>query len=562
MSDLATVRAEVKTWERDFRSRYDRDPSVQDIRDQPLIAEKYKLYKRLTKATASSSEPVARSSTNNPCTPPRTQPSSSLPPSADRPPLQGFNPFSPVKNKGKEKDTSRTTASQASRKPPSSNPFATPAKNKSNPHPHIQTPSPDPFPSILLPQPKASSSSSHDHRQSNTTVSRARKRLRGEPVSPSPNKPKRQRVGSPTLLSLPNLEVSSNSEGDSDAELAVCDFNSSFVDDSPVKAPAGGKSFKLLFDDSLSALSISKKSNESATSHSNGPTLDAYFVQGHISARTTQKHGQHDVNSMGMNSRSRRPRNDTQGKISNRIFATKDDLPSVPPTRSAKSSVPHKVIPTGVVSIPSQSRTSLKRAIDEGDPASENKQFDAILPAEHPLIPPSPPPEHSTYRGPSKGRAKAVTSRKKAKVEDEGSEEDEDSQYDVAFKVVTVTRSRGTKLLQTADDLDWDPLLNLGARNHDPAGENDTIHHESATFSVELPDKLRRVLAISPSRSHSSKEERVVRGLLYGDRVGNYDPSRGGDIWDVGEGDESVRSDIATEDDWEGEPVPWEVGEL
>jgi hypothetical protein len=37
MSPLTLVRAEIKTWERDFASTHGRDPSVQDIRAQPSI---------------------------------------------------------------------------------------------------------------------------------------------------------------------------------------------------------------------------------------------------------------------------------------------------------------------------------------------------------------------------------------------------------------------------------------------------------------------------------------------------------------------------------------------
>jgi hypothetical protein len=41
----------------------------------------------------------------------------------------------------------------------------------------------------------------------------------------------------------------------------------------------------------------------------------------------------------------------------------------------------------------------------------------------------------------------------------------------------------------------------------------------------------------------------------------HYDPAKGGEIWDVGEEDQ-VWEDTEGEDDWEGEGVPWEVGEL
>ena len=35
--DVAALRAEIKAWERDFRSKHGRDPSIQEIKDQPTI---------------------------------------------------------------------------------------------------------------------------------------------------------------------------------------------------------------------------------------------------------------------------------------------------------------------------------------------------------------------------------------------------------------------------------------------------------------------------------------------------------------------------------------------
>lgn len=499
MSDLALVRAEIKSWERDFASSHGRDPSVNDIRNQPAIgapslhhpfllahpppAEKYKLYKKLSKAAAAPRRPAE-----------------------SVPPLPGFNPFSPVKKSTR----------------PLPNPFATPTKNKPNP----RSPSPDPGPSILL----------QSHGQPTTAVSRARKRLRGEPVSPSPNKPKRQRVRSQAHPPFPNLDHdSSDSEHEDDQELPQCNFTASFVADSPVKAPAGGKSFKHLFDDALPALSIAKKP---AVAHLDSAP-DPRFSQ-----RPSADHPvpialkpRHDLKSKGLASGPEHRVNRIQGKL---IFPAKDHFP-------------HKHAFKPPVSQPT---TSMKRALDGSDHTP--------LQSHSPLIPPSPPPQDSINRDTGKGKTKTTAGRKKLRVEDEESDQGADSPDDISLKVAIVSFDRSKH--RHADDLDWDPLLHFRTRNHDPAAEDqieiDANHHASGTFSVDLPDKFRRVLAISPSRIQNSTEERVVRGLLYGDRVGHYDPSRGGNIWDAGETDEGALGDAEAEDDWEGEPVPWEVGEL
>lgn len=384
-----------------------------------------------------------------------------------------------------------------------------------------------------------------------SAISRARKRLRGEPVSPSPNKPKRQRIRS---QAPPKLEQdSSNSEHEPDQELPQCDFASSFVADSPVKAPAGGKSFKLLFDDALPALSVAKKPVGSSLAHPDAP--DPGFSQRppvDLSAPTPLKL-HHDLKSKGVASGPELRVNRLQGKISAQIFPTKDHLPA--PL--------HKPTFKTVVSGVSQPRTSIKRALDGDDLVFEYTELSTPLQSQHLLIPPSPSPQDSFGRDAGKGKAKTTASRKKPRVEDDESD-GVDSPDDITLKIATVSLDRRKHSHRHADDLDWDPLLHLGTRNHEPAAKEqiDANHHASSTFSLDLPDKFRRVLAISPSQSQDVTEERVVRGLLYGDRFGHYDPARGGDVWDAGETDEGAQGDVETEDDWEGEPVPWEVGEL
>ena len=185
-----------------------------------------------------------------------------------------------------------------------------------------------------------------------------------------------------------------------------------------------------------------------------------------------------------------------------------------------------------------------------------------LAPCSHlPLLPPSPTYEDSSskHRIPENAKGKAGTSRKKVKVVSEV-DEDDDSLDEVTVKVINLAQTT-QQLSENADELDWDPILHSGTHNHDPDACG-TSHHETGTFSVDLPDELRLMLAISPSRSHNGKQERVFRGLLYGDRVGHYDASRGGDIWDVGEAEGDTLDSAEGEDDWEEAPIPWEVGEL
>lgn len=249
MDDLATVRAQIKSWERSFKEQHGCPPTVNDIKENNHIAEKYKLYKKLSKAANAPQNPITKGITNpGPSTPPRkTRPkdppslllskSRAIQPSA---PLTAFNPFSPEKKqKGKERERSTTSRIKDS----SSNPFG-----KSQPPRRIerQTLSPDPFPPIHETQHSSSASTPpfalHLPPVPTSAVSRARKRLRGEPVSPSPVKDKRRRITSQTTIPFPRLTLDAPSSDDE--EDAPPEADSSFVDNSPVK-PSTNKFWKI-----------------------------------------------------------------------------------------------------------------------------------------------------------------------------------------------------------------------------------------------------------------------------------------------------------------------------
>jgi len=119
-------------------------------------------------------------------------------------------------------------------------------------------------------------------------------------------------------------------------------------------------------------------------------------------------------------------------------------------------------------------------------------------------------------------------------------------------------------------DPDLDPVLAHALRDA-PRGSPQPPRAElEDKFEVDLPDKLRSVLALESSepKARNFREERLVKALVSGTRATHYDPGKGGEIWDVGEDnpgretDPDFPRDTEEEDDWEGEPVPWEVGEL
>jgi hypothetical protein len=114
-----------------------------------------------------------------------------------------------------------------------------------------------------------------------------------------------------------------------------------------------------------------------------------------------------------------------------------------------------------------------------------------------------------------------------------------------------------------------DPILGYARFSGPRVSPPNDAQQEAGNVEVDLPDKLRRVLALQSagSKTQVSEEDRLVQGLLYGRRTTYYDPVKGGEIWDVGEDHQVISEERAykyteDEEDWEGEPVAWEVGEL
>ncbi|KAF9502468.1 hypothetical protein BDN71DRAFT_1426117 [Pleurotus eryngii] len=597
-ADIAAVRTEIKEWERSFKETNGRDASIDDIKELPHIAEKYKLYKRLRKAEAQASQPVKASTSRSspPSTPPRGKPRD--PSTLEAPllvhsrhaettaPLTSFNPFSPQKKKQKPKEHVPTPPQRSDASKHLPNPFATPVKGQGRStvlRPERDL-TPEPYPLI---NPLA-----HPEQQPapNTAISRARKRLRGEPVSPSPNKHKRRRANPEvqTFLSFKPLGHPSTLHGtkrpsvsddeDSDAEQVG---NLSFVGESPVKQPSGGKSFKSLFED-MAPLRLDTKGKGKAVSKntvifSDLPKLDAYP----------------------------KPTNTKPNKLT-----------------FTEASHPLKAGPSKPVEQASKGNARKKRRLSvSGDHTGHDSRVESengpnlsevtVNGTQHAikLIPPSPPPadpyaskryKQNTKSGKDKAAANNRKKSKKSEMDDNESSDGSD-EWDTLQSQIRIVNPRAVAQQRTGDNLDMDlerdiedPILAL-PRHVDtlPGGLADELVDQSTTL---LSTPLAKLAGLSinsayPSKERGSNEGQLVRGLLYGRPAKGrlYDPRRGGEIWGVGEGDEgdedgeddllglgsstgvdrgrhglTSKAEAVTEedDDWEGEPVPWEVGEL
>jgi hypothetical protein len=171
-----------------------------------------------------------------------------------------------------------------------------------------------------------------------------------------------------------------------------------------------------------------------------------------------------------------------------------------------------------------------------------------------------------------KGNSKTNKGRKKIRIDEKSDAHDSDDLEPTAtLKIVHRKTTRPMHTVGDVDDfkLDSDPILGYTRfpALYPPSPIADEQHR--GNIEIDLPDKLRSVLALRSSvfKGQVSEEDQLVKGLLYGRRVTHYDPNKGGEIWDAGEDDfgslDEERNGYADgKDEWESEPVSWDVGEL
>ena len=182
----------------------------------PPTAEKYKLYKKLSKAQVApnQSQPIANPPRTPPRRPAKLSESSAVVPKS-RPThstvASSSNPFSPVKTPRRQPIS------------PNDAPFGMPNF-------HVSPFRPSKAHSPSLDTEAHATSTADPSSRTGRAFSKARKRLRGDSVSPSPKKPR-----------VSTLRLSEDND-----EL---EEDNSFVDESPVKATTGGKNFITLFEE-------------------------------------------------------------------------------------------------------------------------------------------------------------------------------------------------------------------------------------------------------------------------------------------------------------------------
>ena len=380
-------------------------------------------------------------------------------------------------------------------------------------------------------------------------------------------KEKRQRV---LLDAIPFAKLSMLAAGDSDDDDRTTDEqgDSSFLADSPMKPLPKGGAFKLLFEGAAGDIISQDGRARSQRVPANarlGISLSKSQRARSMSGSSTSETPPDNHPNLKMNASEGNPTKDsTKPRTKKRLypngFGKNDIFGTAQPSEALRSDDPELAKQAEQFGQSSQ-RTSPAQC-SQADTVS--KVIDPLCPNHRPpLLPPSPPPavSSSVYPGKGKGRVKVTgLTRKRTKLSEDSGDEQDEGKTDHHVKIREWSwqrRDTGPAMNQSMEELD--PVFGLGVHDR-PSSPGPASDDVPGDFEVNLPDDLRRVLAISPSKAHTTRDVNMVRGVLYGERASGYDARKGGHIWDVGEIGEAT--DSQAEDDWEGEPVPWETGEL
>ena len=344
---------------------------------------------------------------------------------------------------------------------------------------------------------------------------------------------------------------------------------STVIGESPVKQPAGNRSFTVLFEESLPPLVLEPDANAQAKRSTSleSPSIEPLPSFDEELGWLKNSHALRD-----------------KSKRQSHVHGARVPQEAPKEASTSRAGNGHDFKPV--------KRSLLEMESDISDTLASNSRHDNIPT----LIPPSPPPEtDSSFTRKSKAQAKSramVVNRKKVKTTNSSPSEDESSEEsgrDPQLKVKVVNAVSSRLLQGRRGDSDWDenldldpdPILGYTLRSKalSPRGIHSLREGSLAQgiglggkIQVDLPDRLRDVLALDvvDMEARDKHAERVVEKLLYNRRTVHYDPDKGGEIWGAGEDSKPTRigwdgealPDTEGEEDWEGEPVPWEVAEL
>jgi len=431
------------------------------------------------------------------------------------------------------------------------NPFRTPVKHKGTPSPDflippIKTNEPYPF-------------------QETRGISKAEKRLRGDSVSPSPQ-PRNKRPRTEALGDSDTAQPGVDFQSDANRKKSTSptEGDSSFVDDSPVKQVVG-RTFQPLFQENLAHSQPSGSSSQANMSRGR-PFSRAKTMPGGLFGMIKKGHD-NDLFRNGEPSRAHatlkgKGRATEAGNGNNGMSKAKKKMIPGPRGLVPEKGDLFRDKSPGPVASASTAKTFRKRGASK---LSDNEEEPKELPSSNAwdLIPPSPPPQDMSRPFNFKGKGPSKTSfkrqLKKAKISLDKQEDDvqpgETSSGNSDIQIVS-WRGKSPSLEQDDFKLEIDPELKLPLKMYE--SKNVTTSPQSESLIVELPDQIQRILALSNNDDREKEEGYLVKDLIRGQRRPIAE------VWGPGEfgGESEGEGLLQEEDDWEGEGVPWEVGEL
>ncbi|GJJ12001.1 hypothetical protein Clacol_006239 [Clathrus columnatus] len=533
--DLNTVKTEIKHWEHSFKDTHGHEPTRGDIKANPVIAEKYKVYNKLKKKTQEQSHVKKLPNHSPPPSHPRPCPAPAAIIAARASPIVSStvsntkNPFSPVKQKKHFDEPIRTAW----------NPFMTPVKSAS-----VRTPPPssshNPDLGAYVPD-LIQQTAKHP----NTIILKARKRLRGDSVSPSPpQRDKRNRINDTIANAVPVHR--SNSIQD--------EWDNSFIEESPAKPTTNGKAFQPLFND----ISISSQPSTSTDKleHCGRAFMKAKTLPSGLFGMVKDVDNHSTEDDFDFATEIFEPSSKRKGKT----------IAKIPDEQSNKKKRalpgPKGLIPdsNNLFEHPSSSADQVsllrKRTISRAGQENANKPRESNAWS---LLPPSPPAQESKPWNNVSSKTKKRKLLENALLND-GKAEESDAETDdidiVGWHEASAHRHNDGEV-----GLEVDPELRIQLRLKSLSDQVGPKSRELETFEIDLPEEMHKMLALSPRNVVNEKEEEdLVRSVMKGRRRGGVEVWGPGEF--EGESESSGKEEGPNENDWEGEGIPWEVGEL
>ncbi|KAG9043806.1 hypothetical protein FS837_009108 [Tulasnella sp. UAMH 9824] len=534
-TNLKALKNDLKAWKNSFIEEHGREPSKDDVKANPQIAAKHKLWKELEKVSkqkeASSTQPVTSDPPTTPLPVRRSKPKQSNSNAQPQPSIfkhakatvnddatlaaaASANPFSPTK---------RRPASQAPK------PLLAQAED-----PFVASPSSSSATAAEPPNPFAPSTSSPAKKSRHAN-------LFATPVKSRP------RVSEPAVApSLAEMLMSAGgSRSNSRGEMRHST--------SPKKLKHGkGKAFQPVFEDDLMP-SKSKPIKAPQGLFFSGPSKVA---PGQTSAPVPAKG-------------SSKPKTELQSRRSASVSAATESLSTTP---DPPSDTPGEG--SGIES--TFTKRKGKRSLAETEDSASNRSSPppestiTSLRDEPPLPPgmanpfglrpPSPLLEQASQ---TKGKGK-WGERKKGRMDKAVMDEDEDGGEEDSAEDVkevdlrartgfrrTTSASQKTQAEGPSGSFEEDPVDRFWVAASQRPRDESPPPTEEETLQVDLPDEMKRVLHIeSPSKRRA--EETIVHGLFKGELA--PEKLKKQDVWGAGEFDSPEDDD---ENDWDSEPEGW-----